>query len=63
MNRRGHLATPHGTAGMLADVSRRAPLAGQRIGRARHRRRVRARVKRWARWFGGLTLVLGIGVG
>jgi cell division protein FtsQ len=64
VNRRRHLATPHGTAGVLADVGRHTPLAGrQRIGRARRRRRLRARIMRWARCFGGITLVLGIGVG
>jgi cell division protein FtsQ len=59
-----HLATPHGTAGVLVPVGRQVPLGGrQRIGRARRRRRVRARLKRWACWFGGLTVVLGLGVG
>jgi cell division protein FtsQ len=61
VSRRGHLATPHGTAGALADVGRPAPLAGrQRIGRVRHRRRLRARLKRWAKWLGAITLVLGV---
>jgi cell division protein FtsQ len=64
VNRRRHLATPHGTAGVLADVGRRSPLASrQRIGRVRRRRRLRARLVRWTGWLGGITLVLGISVG
>ncbi len=46
VSRRGGLASPHGTAGALADLGRRSPLvARQRIGRAAARRRLRARAR------------------
>jgi cell division protein FtsQ len=56
-SRRGRLASPHGTAGILGDLGSRTPLVtGQRIRRTRARRRMRARLARAMKWLGGLTL-------
>jgi hypothetical protein len=58
------LVSPHGTAGTLGDLGNRSPLvARQRIGRARARRRLLARLTRGMKWLGGLLAIVGALVG